>query len=396
MSLDISNGNAPTTRGAKRSLVSLKEKVRVLTATALHRTGLMRCVERLSDTHELRFAPESRVPALRRRTVPKFAILGYHRVGTKGIPLFSRLDPSEFEAQMRYLKKHYRVVPLEQLCRELREAQPVKPTIAVTFDDGYRDLYTYAFPVLQKYQIPATVYLIGRCMETGEVPWYDRIFLALKTAPGETLDVHLDATFRFKFQSAQDRVGAAWEIICYLRSIPDDRRRAWCAGFEKEIQLPEAELEGRMLNWDQVRALHQGGISFGAHTMSHPAVSQLEPSAFDMELRQSRRLLEEALGAPMPDFAYPFGKTTDQSPAAEEFLARCGYRSAVTTIEGYNTPNSNPFGLRRLQIDDADSISSFAFMLGRLFLESSDMTPVHKSAEFQELAVGTEPTEGGA
>jgi peptidoglycan/xylan/chitin deacetylase (PgdA/CDA1 family) len=133
-----------------------------------------------------------------------------------------------------------------------------------------------------------------------------------------------------------------------------------------------AELEERMLNWDQVREMHRGGVFFGAHTMSHPAVSQLDPSDFDEELLRSRRLLEERLGVPMLDFAYPFGKPADQSSVAEEFLAHCGYRSAVTTVEGYNLPSTNPFRLRRIQIDENDSMASFAFNLGRMFLESQD------------------------
>jgi len=289
-----------------------------------------------------------------------------------GVPLFSRVKPSEFDAQMRYVKKHYRVVSLEQLCRELREVPLVEPTIAVTFDDGYRDLYTHAFPALQKYEIPATIYLIGRCMETGEAPWYDRIFVALKNAPGDTLEVELDCPRRFELGPARARLYAAWQIVCYLRSISERSRRAWCARFEQTVGVRHAELEERMLNWEQVREMHKGGVSFGAHTMSHPAVSQLDPSEFDEELLRSKRLLEERLGVPVFDFAYPFGKPADQSSVAEEFLAHSGYRSAVTTVEGYNLSTTNPFRLRRIQIDENDSMASFALNLGRLFLESKD------------------------
>jgi peptidoglycan/xylan/chitin deacetylase (PgdA/CDA1 family) len=355
--------------------------VRRVITNILYRLGLLRCIERVASRYELSHAHGSYLPRLRRRVAPKFAVLCYHRVGTDGVPLFSRLKLKEFEEQMRYIKESYRVVPLEQLCRELREARLVEPTIAITFDDGYRDLYTHAFPALQKYEIPATIYLIGHCMETGEAPWYDRIFVALKNAPGDTLEIHLDRPRRFVLGPYEARLQIAWQIVCYLRTIPDRSRRAWCAKFEQTIPLRPAELEERMLNWEQVRAMHKGGMCFGAHTMSHPAVSQLDPSDFEDELLRSKQLLEERLAVPVLDFAYPFGKPADRSSVAEEFLARSGYRSAVTTVEGYNLPTTNPFRLRRIQVDDSDSMASFALNLARVFLESPEPLVANKGSD---------------
>lgn len=369
MSAETSSNGAVSSNTGARRLVGIRERIRRAVVNVMYRIGLSRCVEGVASKFELSRSTGSRLPSLRRRVKPKFAVLCYHRVGTDGVPLFSRLKPSEFEAQMRYLSQHYRVVSLDQLCRELREAKLVQPTVAVTFDDGYRDLYTHAFPALQKYAIPATVYLIGRCMETGEPPWYDRIFLAVMNAAGNTIDVQLDQLRRFELGSAEVRLEIAWQIVCYLRTIPDRLRQAWCARFEQILPVQQAELEERMLNWEQVRAMGKGGVFFGAHTMSHPAVSQLDPSDFEEELARSKRLLEERLGVPVVHFAYPFGKPSDTNSVAEEFLARSGYRSAVTTIEGCNLPTTNPFRLRRIQVDDSDSMASFALTLGRVFLE---------------------------
>jgi peptidoglycan/xylan/chitin deacetylase (PgdA/CDA1 family) len=363
----------------------IKAKCRRLVARGLYHTGLLRGMERLARTHEFQDTAGSRLPRLRRSSTPKFGILCYHRVGTEGVPLFSRLQPRVFEMQMRYLRKHYRIVSLGQLCHELREADPVEPTLAITFDDGYRDLYIHAFPVLKKYEIPATIYLIGQCVETGEVPWYDRIFLALKSAPGPSLDAKMDSLRTFELSSPEARVQAAWNIVCYLRTIPDIHRRAWCAAFEGRFQLPQKELEGRMLDWDQVRAMYRGGVFFGAHTMTHPSVSRLDVDELEEELGRSRRILEERLGVPVTDFSYPFGKPSDRSLAAEEFLTGCGYRSAVTTAEGANLPSAHPLRLRRLQIQDDPSLADFAFDLSRMFLEHPCDQPL--SSEFEAHGV---------
>jgi peptidoglycan/xylan/chitin deacetylase (PgdA/CDA1 family) len=354
---------------AKAVSKSFRDICRRTVANVLYHTRLLHIARRLESSHQLYSVPDTRWPKLSRFAGSKFGILCYHRVGTEGAPLFSRLEPTVFAAQMRFIKKHYRVVPLGQLCSELQEAHLVKPTLAITFDDGYRDLYTHAFPVLQKYQIPATIYLIGRSMETGEAPWYDRIFAALSAAEGPVLEVKLGSTCRFSLSSPVARAAAGWQIVCYLRSIPDSERRVWCADFETQVPVPERELQDRMLNWKQVREMQRGGVKFGAHTMTHPSVSRLSPSAMENELKSSRRVLEQGLETYVQDFAYPFGKPSDCGSAAEEYLLRCGYRSAVTTRAGTNMIGANLMALRRLQIGDDSSIPSFAFGIGRLFLE---------------------------
>jgi peptidoglycan/xylan/chitin deacetylase (PgdA/CDA1 family) len=371
---------ATTAVSVPHSIISIGRDVcRRMLAFGLYHSPMLRVFERIAGSYVLRRSPGSSMPRLQPSAGSKFGILCYHRVGTEGAPLFSRLDPSIFEAQMRHVKKHYRVVPLGQLCEELRDQRKVEPTLAITFDDGYRDLYTHAFPVLQKYEIPATIYLIGRCMKTGEVPWYDRIFAALKAAPGAALEVDMDGPCRLELGSAEARLLGAWRIVSFLRTIDDSRRRAWCAAFEDRIGVSQKELDGRMLDWEHVRTMHRSGVSFGAHTMSHPSVSQLSNDAFEEEFVHAKHLLEEGLGAPVLDFAYPFGKPNDCSTAAEAFVARCGYRSAVTTSEGYNTSGTSPYRLRRLQIDDDRSMASFAFSLGRLFLEGSCDVPAPSS-----------------
>ncbi len=358
----------PATPARVRS--SFRQKCRDSALAGLYRTGLLNIARHMEGTHELYSIPGSRFPRLRQFAGSKFGILCYHRVGTEGIPLFSRLAPDLFEKQMRYVRKNYRVVSLGQLCQELQEhrsAQP--PTLAVTFDDGYRDLYDHAFSVLQKYRIPATIYLIGRCMKTGEAPWYDRIFAAMDAAPVDRLVLELESSRAFDLSYPGARSQAAWEIVCYLRVLSDKQRREWCTGFEERMKPPEKPLEACMLNWEQVRAMRCGGISFGAHTMTHPVVSRLEPQGLQEELLESKQFLEAGLDCAVEDFAYPFGKPEDAGGFAEDFLENCGYRSAVTTTYGFNTTSTNRFRLNRLQVGESWSTMDFAFNVSRLFFQ---------------------------
>jgi len=355
------NVQAPT---ATLPRAGFKSILRNLVARGLYATRLLQLMQKASKNYELQAVPGTALPRLRRGRHPKFAILCYHRVGTEGVPLFSKLSPRVFENQMRFLRKNYRIVSFDQLFLELQHPKSAEPAVAITFDDGYADLFSQAFPILQKYQIPAMIFLVVASIETGEVPWYDRIFLGLETFPGNTLNLVWDRPRRLPTKTA--RLEAAWEIICYLRTLPDPQRKELCAALEKQI-VPPADRTRRMLNWNQVRAMHRQGIDFGSHTMTHPIVSRLKPAELEWELAESRRVLEDRLDCPVHDFAYPFGKIEDCGPATPKLLATCGYRSAVTTVPGINTPGTDPFELRRMQVVEDPSLAMFGFELGRLF-----------------------------
>ncbi len=355
---------------------SFRHKCKRLLAGGLFHSQLLHLIRCAEGSRVLRFAPGSAVPLIRSFTGSKFGILCYHRVGVEGVPYHSRLGARVFESQMNYLKKHYRLVSISQMCRELEDRLVVPPTIAITFDDGYRDLYTHAFSVLRRLQIPATIYLIGECMQTGMVPWYDRIFSAVHSAPGPSLEFKLETTRTFKIHSPADRSSVAWELVCYLRSLDDTDRREWCRNFERSNPVREGELQGRMLDWQQVREMFQAGISFGAHTWTHPSVSRLSAGALDRELGDTKAFLEAALSTEIADFAYPFGKTADCSSSAESVLSKFKYRSAVTTAEGINSSGTNVLKLRRLQIGEDSSLPLFALAVAHMFFESVEDSPV--------------------
>ncbi len=353
-----------------------RQKCKRLVARGLFHSKVLQLVRRLEGSHSVRFVRGSFFPRFHSFKRSKFAILCYHRVGVEGVPYHSRLAPLIFAAQMNYLKKHYRIVALSQMHRELKEGHAVPPTMAITFDDGYRDLYTHAFPVLRRLQIPATIYLIGGCMQTGMAPWYDRIFSSVRCAPGPRLQVSLDTTQTFKIDSSAKRASVAWQIVCYLRSLDDRDRLAWCRAFERSTPVHEEELQNRMLDWHQVRKMAQEGIYFGAHTWTHPAVSRLSPDALNREFGDTKTFLEAGLNTEVADFAYPFGKADDCSSLAESALAKYQYRSAVTTSEGINSSETNVLRLRRLQIGEETSLPFFALAVAQMFLESTEGLPV--------------------
>ena len=368
---DIRGHDAPENIGVPQS------RWREVLAGGLYHSGVLRVLRSVSRAYELRVDSGRKLPCWRRVSTSKFVILCYHHVGIQGNPLFNGLPPEVFDAQMQFLRRRYRIVSLDELCRELENPTGRQQAVAITFDDGYRDLYKYAFPILRKYQLPATIFLTVGSIETGQVPWYDRVFLALRLFPAGQVELVLDRPRHFSLATQVARRQAAIEIIQCLRRLPDRRRQEGCAELEKQVALPQEELEGRMLSWEQIRTMHRAGISFGSHTMTHPAVSRLAPVEMERELLESRQILEQRLGGPVPDFAFPFGQPADCANVAPALLARCGYRLAATTVWGVNTPGVNPYGLRRVQIGEERNLAMFAFKLSQLFLraENEDAAP---------------------
>lgn len=136
------------------------------------------------------------------------------------------------------------------------------------------------------------------------------------------------------------------------------------------MTLPSEELKDRMLTWDQVRTMCRAGITFGSHTMTHPVVSQLTGEQLEHELCESKRLLELRIAASASHFAFPFGRPADCGKAAALVLARSGYRSAATTVEGTNAQGDNVYELRRTQVCIERSVSMFACKLNQLFFSA--------------------------
>jgi peptidoglycan/xylan/chitin deacetylase (PgdA/CDA1 family) len=368
-------------RGTNASSLENRPRLtwRELGLESLYRTGAIGVTRTVSRVVTVRRSRNKTLPWIERPAAPRFAVLCYHRVGLGGIPLYTQLSAQAFERQVRYLRKSYRILSLDELVREMANPADRHPAVAVTFDDGYRGLFTEAFPVLQEYKIPATIFLTIDCIETGEVAWYDRVFLALQAVAGNTLELDLNGSVRFDLNGLETRIRTAAAIISKLRTFSPDLRRQCCADLERKVTLPKDELRDRMLTWDQVRTMHRAGIDFGSHTMTHPVVSRLSCEEMKQELIESKAILEERLNVPVRHFAFPFGKSDECGEVATSMLAKAGYHSAGTTEWGLNGPGDDPFQLRRVQIGELGSQARFAWQLAKLFLISSQSLDANRA-----------------
>jgi len=283
-----------------------------------------------------------------RHFLRRFQILGYHKVSPEHHPYFPPLHPELFEQQMRFLKSCYNVMSLQELiartsCRDVPEK-----AVAITFDDGYRDNYEYAFPILKKYQFPATIFVTTGAIGTGDLIWHDRVFDAFRFATVSRARLHDTAVPELILHTAERREQSLKFTLARAKTLYGETRTRFLHDIEcKLCPKPAAHSDQRMLDWNQVREMHHAGIEFGSHTVSHTILSQLPRPEIEKEVWHSKDELSKRLGTPISSFAYPNGTVADYNDEAKAVLRECGYSCAVTCHSGFNHASSDVFELRR-------------------------------------------------
>jgi peptidoglycan/xylan/chitin deacetylase (PgdA/CDA1 family) len=307
-------------------------------------------MRRLRNRYQLSLEPASglRRFSWRKRAEGGARIFYYHRVNDDNNPYFPATPTHVFEAQMRYLSRHYKVVSMAELSRRLDAGDVAETLVGVTFDDGYRDNYECAFPILKRYNVPATIFLTTGSLDSSDPLWFEQLAEAVKKTTHEFIDLEMDLPRRFWMRTEAERLQANKDIFGLLRVLDDDQRRLRLEEILARLgAAKEYERRGKMLAWDQVRLMNRHGIDFGGHTVTHPFLSKLTGRQALWEVAECKRRIEEELQKPADFFAYPNGQEEDFATSSKELLRTAGYRGAVTTIWGMNYCSTDRMELKR-------------------------------------------------
>jgi peptidoglycan/xylan/chitin deacetylase (PgdA/CDA1 family) len=262
-------------------------------------------------------------------------------------PFFPAISSSLFAQEMRHLARHYKVVSMPNLVKHL-EGGPPEPVLAITFDDGYRDNYENAFPILQRFGLPSTIFLTTGTMDYDDPIWFEQLAHALKKTTLEHLDLEIDIPRRFFLHTQEERLRANNRIFGLLRDLPDTERTQWLPRILHQLGVADnGERHGKMLTWDQARYMSTRGVGFGGHTVNHPFLSRLTRENACWEASECKRRIETELQLPVECFAYPNGREKDLGPWSNEVILSAGYRAAVTTIWGMNYSSTDRMQLKR-------------------------------------------------
>ena len=303
----------------------------------------------LREQYQFCISPNGILPklSLRKRTEPSARILYYHRVNDESDPFLPAISTGLFEQEMRFVAEHYKVVSLSGLLDHLEQGSQ-ETVVAITFDDGYQDNYHNAFPILQRYGLPATIFLTTGSLDSREPLWFEQLANSIRRTDREYLDLEIDLPRRFWMGTETERLDSNAGIYSLLRCLPDAERHQWMSQVLHQLgRVKVGESINQMLTWEQARVMNAQGIDFGGHTVTHPFISRLAREKVIWEVSECKRRIEEELQNPVDYFAYPSGRDEDFGSWNKELVRNAGYRAAVTTIWGMNYRSTDRMELRR-------------------------------------------------
>jgi peptidoglycan/xylan/chitin deacetylase (PgdA/CDA1 family) len=302
-------------------------------------------------------------------------ILLYHRVATlKSDPWGLAVTPGRFEEHLEVLREYARPMQLGAVSRALREGRLPDRSVVVTFDDGYEDNLRNAKPLLERREVPATVFVASGFVGDRREFWWDelaRLLLRPGTLP-DRAEMSVDGkTYCWDLGEAADytvedfrshRGWRAWSesqtprhdlytsLYDLLRPLGEEERqrklgevRNWTHG------APTRSPRHRPLSAEEIGRLHQGGlVEVGAHTVTHPLLSGEPLASQRYEIRESKACLERILGNPVSSFSYPYGKPLDYTAETVDIVRQAGFACACSGITGIVRRSSDPFQLPRV------------------------------------------------
>ncbi|MET0061928.1 MAG: polysaccharide deacetylase family protein [Candidatus Thiodiazotropha endolucinida] len=311
---------------------------------------------------------------LKKKLSNKTVILTYHRVLPVNLrdKSFSHqaimVDPANFDMHLSVICEYFKVIDTRVLLNGNKEC---KPRCLITFDDGWRDNYEYAYPILMKYNCPAIVFVPLDYISTKKTFWQEKLGYLMWHA--SKLDSNKSRALLNKYgideicKSEGSKKQSA--IINYVRSL---KARTYKQLEEIKQELLEIVDYGdgsyvdKHMTWDQIRELDKNGIEIGSHACSHKILTELAREEVIAELEKSKTSIENNLQAVVKSIAYPNG---DYNDVIGDVARSEGYMYGFGTEFGHVDESSNRYNLKRININDtvADSKPIFLATLIGIF-----------------------------
>jgi peptidoglycan/xylan/chitin deacetylase (PgdA/CDA1 family) len=293
-----------------------------------------------------------------KRTIPwsGVLVLNYHRIGEPARCPFDRAlwsaTSEAFADHLRILKSHLDIISPDDLASAVRSRRGRYGLL--TFDDGYRDNFENAFPILQAANVPATFFVVTGFLDGATVPWWDEIAWMVRTSPRDrlTLTEWLPAPLPLDRSS---REGVIRQLLRTYKTMPAESTARYLDALADATGSGRCGAEmGRNLwmDWDMLRRMRAGGMAIGGHTKSHPILARATLPRQREEILDCGRRLAEALGEPMRYFSYPVGGRQAFDTATRRCLREAGVRFAFSYYGGFRGFGDwDDYDVRRVPIE---------------------------------------------
>ena len=315
------------------SSTTLKGRAKV----AINRSGILRLAQAFVPT---------RLAILRYHSIQDDPARFEHSIGASIIH-----STRCFTLQLELLARRYNPVTLDDALQFLRGERGLpQRSVVVTFDDGYLDNFEVAAPIMNRLGIPGTFYITVAAISAETPPWFCRLRHAFGTTRRPRFQMKDDDRV-YDLETPQGRRAGflSGSAACATRSGPAQAETI--RSIEEALDVETLPNDGLMMSWDHIRALCRSGHAVGSHTLTHPNLAQVTESEADLELRESRRILESQIGQEVVHFSYPNPILQPHwTPRTSEIAHRAGYRTAVTSEPRAISARDQPLSLRRVSV----------------------------------------------
>ena len=304
------------------------------------------------------------------------AVLRYHRVAEPPLdPWGLAVSPARFAEQLEVLRERFRPLSLRALAEAISRGAIPRRSVAVTFDDGYRDNLTEAKPLLERYGVPATVFVTSGYVASGRDFWWDELEEVCLRAPelpkrvelevgGERLTwdaggpvVVVPSSWRAWEEPPTPRHALFRALYDRLEVVAHAPRLA-ALDVLREVTGVERSGEATTMSAEEIVRLAEGGlVEVGAHTVTHPALERLSRAQQAEEIGKGRSELEALLGRPVTSFSYPHGR---YGPETVECVREAGFERACTNVKAPAALGSPLHEIPRLPAGDRPGEELFA------------------------------------
>ncbi len=281
------------------------------------------------------------------------------------VPTVTKLM-DDFRREVKFLKSCFEVIPLDDLVKKLNQGKGfLRPTVAITVDDGYRDNFDLLFPLAREEKIPVTVFLTAGFIGTNKRIWVSHLAeLFLYTAREDLVTSGALEERRYSLRSLPEKRVAYLDVLRKLKDMDLPERNFCLNTLEDQLGAYLAE-QPLMLTWDQVREMKKYGVSFGAHSCTHPILTSIPLEEAKKEILESKIIIERELGEPVKHFAFPNGRPQDFNASLRRHCQEIGFQSVSTCDYGHNLNPDDVWSLKR--IGSEIPISLFAVNTVRAF-----------------------------
>jgi peptidoglycan/xylan/chitin deacetylase (PgdA/CDA1 family) len=265
-------------------------------------------------------------------------VLNYHRVGSGHASVFDRelwsADAEAFADQIRFCKTQFDLITPDDLRGVLASGRG--RYCLITFDDGYRDNYDVAFPVLKSEGVAATFFIATGFIDAPRLPWWDEIAWMVRMSRRKALELPAWISGPIVFDEPE-RQQAIRMVLRAYKSLATDSAEEYLEAVARATGSGRytAAANDLWMNWAMLREMDRAGMTIGGHTISHPVLARSSIEVQRREILGCGARLTEAIGKPMRYFSYPVGGPTAFDSRTREILRQAGVEFAFSYYGGF-------------------------------------------------------------